>query len=850
MTPDTSIAAAVERAPVGLVLTDAAHGVLHASAVACRLLAGAGSDPGRLVRASGEDGERTFVLRGGGRRIDVTVRALLEGTTRLLAWWLVDTTDARRGEETLATIVSAAQLAAVELYRSPEGPRVARVSPQFWRLLGYDEGQGDEAVPPNHILAHVASGADRRRLVRALARAEGPAARVGDGDGGSAELRTISAAVDLPVAVRRRDGTVRCLHLRGRRLAGGQRFLGVVSDITHRQEAEARLRAARDEAEQANRAKSAFLATMSHEIRTPMHAIMGILDELAEQPLVADSAAMVRVARESSQALLAIIDDILDLSKIEAGRLELELVDADLRALVDAAVGACRVQAQRRGLSLTLERAADVPRAARLDPGRVRQVLLNLLSNAIKFTSAGGVTVSVGWHAGAQRLTLAVEDTGIGMSAEQLAQLFRPFTQADSTTTRRYGGSGLGLSICRRLVEAMGGTITASSRLGEGSRFEVVLPLVLVETAPALAGRRILLAAGGGREIEVLSAAGVTVEHAVDAAALIGGCTDPDVEAIVLAPDFPGPLGDLMPSVRVLAGERPVLVLGSAEAGLADRLAAVLPAPPTPAPLATSGAPAVAVRLGGPVLVAEDTPPARYIIGLHLRSLGVETVLVEDGAAAFKELSARNLEGTGAPYRLLITDLHMPGMDGAELVRRWRAVETGRLPIVLLTADVLAGRRSIDVEEVVTKPAGKAALRAILGRWMPDPCPSPDPGPGEPPIALEGLCEILDTDDPGEIEALLSALLASVASARGRLARLTGGDVAALRSVAHELKGTAAMVGAEALRVAAADLHTASAAATPGAALVACALREAERLERWLSRSLEPPRLRLPADRG
>ena len=216
---------------------------------------------------------------------------------------------------------------------------------------------------------------------------------------------------------------------------------------------------ARAEAEAANQAKSTFLATMSHEIRTPMNGVLGMVDVLERQGLSELQRRTVATMRESGQALLHIIDDVLDFSKIEAGRLELESTPFSLSGLVNAALDAFRPQVIAKGLTLDAEIDAGSQDALVGDPTRVRQILFNLLSNAIKFTERGGVRVLAGTTAlggGHTRVTLAVSDTGIGLSEEQLARLFEPFMQADSSTTRQFGGSGLGLSIVRRLARGDG----------------------------------------------------------------------------------------------------------------------------------------------------------------------------------------------------------------------------------------------------------------------------------------------------------------------------------------------------------------------------------------------------------
>jgi signal transduction histidine kinase len=260
-----------------------------------------------------------------------------------------------------------------------------------------------------------------------------------------------------------------------------ERVVGAIRNITAAKQAERRLMHAIEAAEAANRAKSQFLATMSHEIRTPLNGVLGMAQAMEADELTDAQRGRLTVIRDSGRSLLAILDDVLDISKIEAGKLQLDEAEFDIEAIAESACQAFAALAETKDLTLDLKVAARARGRYLGDAVRVRQVLYNLISNAVKFTGQGGVTVRVsrldGW------LRLAVRDTGVGIDPQDMQRLFEKFEQADATTTRRYGGSGLGLSICRELAEMMGGWIEAQSDVGEGATFTVRLRLPRVGPA-------------------------------------------------------------------------------------------------------------------------------------------------------------------------------------------------------------------------------------------------------------------------------------------------------------------------------------------------------------------------------
>ncbi|WP_407052019.1 sensor histidine kinase [Methyloraptor flagellatus] len=271
-------------------------------------------------------------------------------------------------------------------------------------------------------------------------------------------------------------------------VAGGPVASVVLTDVTERLEAEAMLRRARDEAEAASAAKSRFLALASHEIRTPLNGIIGMADLLADSPLSPAQSNYVRAVHSSGTSLLSLVDDVLDLAKVEAGRLDLAEAPVDLGALVEEVVELLAPRAHGKGIELVGRIAPDVPAEVMADAARLRQVLINLVGNAVKFTHSGGVTIEIGRRAdavpGFARIAVAVHDTGIGVPAADAERIFREFEQVEQGPARRYGGTGLGLAIARQIVDRMGGRIELDSREGCGSTFRFAVDLGIVAEAP------------------------------------------------------------------------------------------------------------------------------------------------------------------------------------------------------------------------------------------------------------------------------------------------------------------------------------------------------------------------------
>lgn len=512
-------------------------------------------------------------------------------------------------------------------------------------------------------------------------------------------------------------------------------------DISARIAAERALDAARHRAEEASAAKSRFLATVSHEFRTPLNGILGMADLLDDTALAPEQANYVAALRTSGEALLTLVDDLLDVAKVEAGKLDLVAQPFELPWLAETVTEFMAPRAQAKGLDIAVVVAADLPLRLVGDRDRLRQILLNLVGNAVKFTTEGGVGIR--FSRDGTNLLLAVTDTGPGIPPDRQEAIFAEFEQGDAGGTA--GGTGLGLAIVRRLAVLMGGAVTVASTPGVGSTFTVRVPMTGEEgriTRPAWDGRRILIAStapfSGPALVESIGHAGGKAVLAGDAAAAL--------QALAGAEPFDAALVD-----QSLGAEAAKIARASREAGVGDCI--VLAAPQERRDLAVSlragftgflikpvragslyrrlfrvvaeeGAAAAvvsrppAIDAGGlRVLVAEDNPINALLVTRTLEHFGCKPLCVGDGdraLAAFEQAAAG-----GDPFDCVLLDIRMPGLDGLALARRIRAHALGRhVPLLAVTANVGEQDRREAMEAGFDACLAKPLAREALADWL------------------------------------------------------------------------------------------------------------------------------------
>jgi PAS domain S-box-containing protein len=646
----------------------------------------------------------------------------------------------------------------------------------------------------------------------------------------------------------------------------GDRPMAMVSlsrDITDRKGMELELERAVRAAEDASRAKGEFVANMSHEIRTPLNAIVGLIHLLQRTELDARQRGLAGNLDRASVTLLDIVNDILDFSKIEAGHLELENVDFSLGELLDELATLVQTRARTKDVEVLFRTDPEIPPGLVGDPLRLRQVLVNLCDNAIKFTDSGEVVVRTLLEERTQNeivLRFAVRDTGIGISAEQQSRLFQPFSQADGSTSRRFGGSGLGLSICKRLVEMMGGRISVDSEPGRGSEFVFTasfgIGTVAIgrRVASDLRGLRVLVVDDNAtarltmQEMLTQLAFSVTVSSSAAEAIATLEAAPPDrpFELVLMDWQMPGMDGleatrriksnarlALVPTIIMVTAFGREEVLGSGGEGLLDGF---LVKPIRPSVLfdaisgvlhpGTDGSASPSERTtrteweplrGARILLVEDNPVNQLVAREILEEEGIRVEVADNGEEALRAVE-------GGEFDAVLMDIQMPVMDGIETTVRIRASARHRaLPVIALTASAMSEDRerflAAGMVDFVPKPIDPEHLFAVLLRWV-GPAHrrgaagsrsgrhARTTGEEQPPIldVEGGLARLRGRESLHR--RILASFLDSSSTLVDELGRaLEDGETRECLRLAHSLKGSAATVGAERVRDAAATLE-------------------------------------------
>lgn len=490
--------------------------------------------------------------------------------------------------------------------------------------------------------------------------------------------------------------------------------------------------------------KSNLLATMSHELRTPMQSVFGFLELMMLESPSDKMKEMIEQAMVSASGVLEILDDVLDVAKIDADKMVLERFEVPIRTLVRGVMEALEPKVQNKTVEIRDDIAADVPLVVIGDPKRLRQILINLAGNAVKFTSDGHVTLRVQVaDRDPMRLRFEVEDSGIGLSEEAQKKLFQPFVQADNSTSREFGGTGLGLSICRKLVELMGGEIGVTSEVGRGTIFWFEVPVskadeeLSQDPMPDLTGLTILSVEDhpmAAREIvSTLSSMGARVESCRSAAEARDILTYRPFDVVMSDQSLSDGTTIGIEIIRYVADKWPrsglVMYTAREDAGLKQSLkslgATYLEKPASRRGLGEAVAQVAARSCSSDtgemvepkILVVEDTELVRMMLSRQFETLGVAVDFAENGIEALEKIDTTN-------YRLVLSDLHMPRMDGYGLIKEIRTKDSlsgVHLPVILLTADIqMSGYRSympLGFDECLLKPISLGALRQMLVRW-------------------------------------------------------------------------------------------------------------------------------------
>jgi signal transduction histidine kinase/CheY-like chemotaxis protein/outer membrane protein assembly factor BamB len=604
----------------------------------------------------------------------------------------------------------------------------------------------------------------------------------------------------------------------------------------------AELKASNIELERLTRAKSDFLARMSHEIRTPMNGIIGMGELLLRSGLNESQRRLTLTVKQSANSLMQILNDTLDLAKVEAGRLTISMEPFDLATVMGETAETFAAHAQEKRLDLIVAPAPELSRLVVGDPLRVRQVLVNLLGNAIKFTPSGEIALICDAEpadADSVLVTLTIRDSGIGMAADVVDRIFDPFTQGDESTTRKYGGTGLGLTICRELVELMGGTIVAHSTLNVGSTFTVQLSMQLSDSLPAeraptaapvvLLTRSAALGDAFERQCRLLGLAGRWLVPATSREALDQLTADVEGTVLIDVDQCPEVATTLLAAGEdtqrasrcILLGRSDSLaVLGTDQIApyvrscLKPLLLGSLRSALTIAASASDGTEVETLpRLRGHILIVEDNPVNAEVFAGLLSELGCSYATVRDGREALTAAA------TGS-HDAILMDVHMPAMDGWTATKMLRQIEHGRrrTPIIAITADASETHRQrcmqAGMDDFLTKPLSVRDLYTTLSHWLNQKTPTPLPASTKPILSERSLTQMhqIERMSRGGFLDRVTRLFVETSSKQvdGILSAVARGDVKTVQSHCHSLKSAAAHVGADQLSELAAELERAA----------------------------------------